>query len=100
MTFFKPPISLVNNWDHLQSQVDSYEKCCCEYRTCRCQWGIFSLISPYTQVPAMALNKVTIITRAPVPIKAYKGPGHAPVNAHPKPKINPPKICPLLNFFG
>jgi hypothetical protein len=38
----------------------------------------------------MALSKVTIITNAPVPINANKGPGQAPVNAHPKPKIKPP----------
>jgi len=50
-------------------------------------------------VPAMALNKVTMITVAPVPICANNGPGHAPVMAHPNPKINPPIIFPLLNFF-
>lgn len=38
----------------------------------------------------MALKSVMIITVAPVPICAYKGLGHAPVIAHPKPKSNPP----------
>jgi len=38
----------------------------------------------------MALAKVMITAKAPVPICAKSGPGQAPVIAQPKPKINPP----------
>jgi hypothetical protein len=40
----------------------------------------------------MADKSVTIITVAPVPICANKGPGQAPVIAQPKPNMSPPKI--------
>ena len=42
-------------------------------------------------------KNVTITTKDPVPICANNGPGQAPVIAQPRPKINPPYICPLLN---
>src|SRR5437868_5602987 len=36
-------------------------------------------------------------TSNPAPIKANKGPGQAPVMAHPKPNSRPPKIWPFWN---
>jgi len=36
------------------------------------QGGSFSLKYPYTQVPGIALNKVTIITVVPLPIRAKR----------------------------
>jgi len=38
----------------------------------------------------MALIKVAITTGFPAPIKAFIGPGEAPVDARPTSKINPP----------
>ncbi len=51
-------------------------------------------------MPAIALSKVTTTTLKPLPIWAKSGPGHAPVTAQPKPKMNPPMICPFLNTLS
>ena len=40
---------------------------------------------------------VEIAANSPAPICAKIGPGHAPVIAHPNPKIIPPNIVPLFN---
>ena len=37
---------------------------------------------------------------APEPTCAKRGPGQAPVKAHPRPKVKPPMIWPLLNFLS
>ena len=44
----------------------------------------------YVIVPASALRMATTITGTPAPTSATSGPGHAPVNAHPRPNIEPP----------
>ena len=54
------------------------------------QCGSFSRKYPYNHVPVTALSSVTPTARSPMPICAKSGPGHAPVSAHPNPKINPP----------
>jgi hypothetical protein len=41
-------------------------------------------------VPNRALKTATVITDTPLPTSAKRGPGHAPVSAHPNPKIVPP----------
>ena len=43
-------------------------------------------INPHT----FAIDTTAITTKAPVPICANKGPGHAPVSAHPIPNNKPP----------
>ena len=40
-----------------------------------------------------------MMTVAPVPICANKGPGHAPVMAQPRPKKYPTKDLPPIEFF-
>jgi len=54
-------------------------------------------------VPNRALKTATAITDTPLPTSAKRGPGHAPVRAHPNPKIVPPMAyrAPVPTvFFG